>query len=360
MSVDIKIFLDLNIQRLRYNTKRGQLMKNIFRFLLYSIICVSIFSCSQDLKFALPEIDPLLSIQSFVDPDNGFKLTVTMARPIQEQNIQMDRDCQVDIYENDLFFTSLNLDSSRFIQSPDTQQLLRFYLDPNVLFSENKEYKVEVKYPGFETVIAKTIKPNAVKIKRVSFRHLTGEMPDWYYNTPSKLHSDDHSDIIKRDTSLIEFTITFDDPIETTNFYRFGVKLITKGSVPNPYFDRKIQYASLADPDPPFMQVIYMPDYPFYSGWTNPRIYEILYNDINSSGKEQSLKILVPSGGGGGKYVIYLYTMSEDYYKYMLDRWKYFKTENDPFAEPIKFYSNSNNGCGIFAFSSMDTDTIQF
>lgn len=343
------------------HTKIGKLMKNIFQRTLYIIACISSFSCSGDLKFALPEVDPLLSVQSFVDPDNDFELTVTMARPIQEENIQMDRDCQVEIYENDLFFTSLNLDPSKFIQGTDTQRLLRFSVDPKVLFSENKEYKVEVKYPGFEPVIAKAIKPKAVKIKKISFRHLTGEMPDWYYETPSKFSVDDLAGKIKRDTSLIEFSITFDDPIETTNFYRFGVKLITKGFKPNPYFDRKIQYASLGDPDPPFMQVIYKSDYPLNSEWAYQRFNEILYNTLNSRGKEQSIKILVPSGGGGGgKYVIYLYTMSEDYYKYMLDRWKYFKTTNDPFAEPIKFHSNSNNGCGIFTFSSMDTDTIQF
>ncbi len=318
-------------------------------------------SCSTDLKFDLPKRDPLLAIQSFIDPDNDFELIVTMAKPIQEQNIQMDRNCRVEIFENDLFFTQLILDSSRFIQGEGIQRLLKFYSDSGLGFSEEKEYKVEINYPNFEPVFAKTTIPKAVNIKKITFRQFTGEMPDWYYETPSKSSSDDHSGIIKRDTSLIEFTITFDDPIAASNFYRLGVKLITKSYTHQPYFDRKIQYASLADPDPPFMPVIYKPEYPLYSGWSNPRIYEILYNDVNSSGKEQSLKILVPAGGGGeGKYVIYLYTLSEDYYKYMLDRWKYFKTTNDPYAEPIKFYSNSNNGCGIFAFSSMDTDTIQF
>lgn len=333
----------------------------------YIIICSTIalaicISCSTDLKFDLPPVDPLLAIQSFVDPDNDFQLTVTMAKPIQEENnIQMDRNCLVNIYENDLFFARLNLDSSRFIIGEDVQRFLRFYIDTGLVFSETKDYKVEIDYPGFEIVTASTIKPNSVKIRNISFKHVISEMPDWYYNTPSF----NQSNQITRDTSLIEFKITFDDPFETMNYYRIGVKLLTEiyHAPLAPYFDRKIQYASLDYPDPCFMKVSYESDYPIYSGWGNPIIYDLLINDLKFNGKEQSINILVPGDTAkakGAKYIIYLYTMSEDYYKYMLDRWRYFKTEDDPFAEPIKFYSNSSNNCGIFAISSMDVDTIQF
>lgn len=338
-------------------------MKSKWLLNLCLITCISAFSCSEDIKFTLPEIEPLLAVQSFVDPDNDFDLIVTMAKPLQEQNIELERNCQVDIYENDLFFTRLNLDSSKFIQSTDKQRFLRFFADPSVLFSENKEYKIEVKYPGFELVTAKSIKPKAVTIKEITHRYFIGEMPDWYYETPSKSASDDHTGIIKRDTSLIEFTITFDDPIEASNFYRVGVNLITR---PNPlpfyYYDWRLQYALLTSPDPCFMKYSYKTKHRTASGWPNPTTYEMLFNDQISNGKEQTIKILVPGRevvSPGTQYLITLYTINEDYYKYMVDRWKYIKTEKDPFAEPIKFYSNLSNGCGIFAFSSIDVDTLQ-
>jgi len=328
------------------------------------IILLFANSCSKDMKFNLPGIDPLLSVQSFVDPDNDFELIVTMARPLQEPNIQLDRNCQVDIYENGLFFTSLTLDSSKFIRSTDKQRFLRFLADSSVLFSEEREYNIEVRYPGFEIVTAKSIKPKAVKIKEITHRYFTGEMPDWYYETPSKVASNDHTGIIKRDTSLIEFTITFDDPIEASNFYRLGVNLITR---PSPlsfyYWDWRLQYASFTSPDPCFMKYSYKTKHQTPSGLPNPTTYEMLYNDKNTNGKEQTLKILVPGGAvipPETKYLISLYAINEDYYKYMIDRWKYIKTENDPFAEPIKFYSNLSNGCGIFAISSVDIDTLQF
>lgn len=333
-------------------------MKNKWLLNLCLITCISAFSCSEDIKFTLPEIEPLLSVQSFVDPDNDFGLMVTMARPLQEPNIQLDRNCQVDIYENGLFFTRLNLDSSEFNRSTDKQRFLKFLADPSVLFSESKEYKIEVKYPEFEIVTAKSIKPEAVKIKEITHRYFVGEMPDWYYETPSKSSSD-----AKRDTSLIEFTIKFDDPSKTSNFYRVGVNLITRPRpLPFDYFERRLQYASLTSADPCFMKFTYLTEHPLYSGWTNPTTYELLFNDKISNGKEQTLKILIPGSAvisPGTKYLITLYTINEDYYKYMVDRWKFIKTENDPFAEPIKMYSNLSNGCGIFAFSSVDIDTLQ-
>lgn len=328
------------------------------RILCIPLAIAFLASCSTDITFDLPQVDPILSVNSIVDPDDDFKLIVTMARPVLEENIQMDINCQVNIYENGDYFAQLKLDSSDY-RPGKIPRLLKFSPDTKLNFSEGEEYKIEINYPGFEPLIAKTIKPNAVKINNISTRHFTGEMPDWYYKTPGR-SLPDISGKGKIDTSLVEFTITFDDPYESMNFYRIGVKCLYKGDSRSPYFDHKIQYASYTFPDPCFMKVIFESDYSSYMN--NHLFYEILYNDTNTNGKEQSIKILVPDSEVGEckKCVIYLYTLSEDYYKYMLDMWKYSKTKDDPFAEPMKFFSNSNNGCGIFAFSSIDTDTVQF
>jgi len=334
-------------------------MKNIFRRILYLITCVSSFSCSGDLKFALPEVDPLLSIQSFVDPDDKFKLTVSMARAIQGNFVQMDRNCEANIYENDIFTNHLILDPSKFIQGEYEQPYLGFFADSNMVFSEGKEYKVEINYPGFEPVIAKSIKPNAIKIKKVTYKRLTGEMPDWYYSTPRKQRIGQlipNVDI--RDTSLIEFTITMDDPFETANYYRIGINMAVSN------YNTRLQYASTENPEPVFMKYRYNSGkYLNPESSTNSLTYEILWNDNEFNGLEHSFKILVSRytyTQPNTQYIISLYTLNEDYYNYMLNRWKFFKTEDDPFAEPIRYYSNSNNGCGIFAFSSMDADTIKF
>jgi hypothetical protein len=336
-------------------------MNRIHHILFVLIGLFIIISCSRDLNFNLPKVNPLLSIQSFIDSDNEFELFVTMARPLIDQNIKMNRMCQVNIFDNDLFFTNLKLDPSKFIQGQDTQRLLKFIPDSELLFSEGKEYMVEVQYPEFESITGKTVKPKAVKINDVALRQFTGHMPNWYYNTPSKPYSD-YGQPNEQDTSLLEFTITFTDPAESSEYYRVGINLITNQGT-NRIFDRRLQYAINDIPDPCYMIFNYKTLNPLYSGWVNPATYEILWNDKGFNGENHSFKILVPSSTIipiGTKFVISLYTLSEDYYKYMIDKWKYSKTENDPFAEPVRLYSNISNGCGIFAFSSLNVDTIIF
>ncbi len=321
-------------------------------------------SCSNDLNFTLPEIDPLLSIQSFNDPDIESEMIISMARPLQSSNIEMNTDCQANLFENNLFYKRLFLDTSIFQNKFYNKRYLRFPIPDDITFSSGSDYRIEVTYPGFEKVTAESERPELVKIKKISWRQVTGEMPEWYYKTPSKMQFDTYQEETI-DTSLIEFNVTFDDPPESLNFYRIGVNLLTNLPRPINYVNRRIQYASTVDADPCFMKFNYKTKYPIYSGWNNPTTYEILWNDKNFNGEEHSIKILVPLGNGSGnpygaKIIISLYALNEDYYKYMVTRWEYSRTEDDPFAEPVKLYSNASNGCGIFAFSSLDVDTIVF
>lgn len=332
------------------------------KYILSGFVCIFLilFSCSRDIKFDLPDVESLVVIHSFVDPDIKNQIIVTMARSVQKPTIQMSMDCQVDLYENDIFLKRLDLDTMLYydLERHNLNSYLGFKIDSNPVFSEGNIYKVEVNYAGYETVSAETIMPETPVIKDITTRHFAGEMPDWYYNTPWKLLPQYTGDLMERDTSLIEFTVTFDDPAGIDNFYRIGVNLISTLPWPRNLFNRRIQYAVTSDPDPCFMRYEYYSYYPLHSGWSNPTTYEILWNDKYFDGEENPIKILVPSGGR--KYVISLYSLSEDYYKYMVSEWKYYKIENDPFAEPVRFHDNTSNGCGIFALSAVDIDTIVF
>jgi hypothetical protein len=322
-------------------------------------------SCSTDLKFDLPERDPLLAIQSFIGPDRDSRVRVTMARGIQDTAIQMDIDCQVDLFENGVFYKSLTLDTPAILSGTiSTQGYLDFPVDSSVVLSEGKEYTVKVNYPGFETVTAKDIKPHAVRISEINWRLFTGEMPEWYYDTP---WTNTYYDIYvpkprARDTLLIEFVITFDDPPGIDNFYCIGMNLVTPSGRPAPvnFHNIRCQYALYSDPDPPFQKYNYRTKYPYYYGWHNPITYEILWNDNDFDGSRHSITIIAPRPNVGAKCIISLYSLSENYHNYMIDRWKYYKVSDDPFSEPIRLHSNTSNGCGIFATYSVDKDTLQF
>lgn len=332
-------------------------MKNRTLVSILFLLQLSI-SCSDDLSFKLPDVEPLLSLQSFVDPDKEFELLLTVANPVQDSTFKMSTDCTVDILEDENTIERLFFDTILYNWGVINKCYLRFLSDSLIEFQEGKEYKVVANHPGFEELKAISVKPASVKIIQVTWKSFVGEMPDWYYDTPSKKISG-ISKGIDRDTNLIEFSISFIDPDQISNYYRLGINLITKPG--NRLFDRRIQYASQSLPNPCYMKFHFDTPYPLYSGWSNPQTYEILWNDNEFNGEDHTIKILVPgSSSQGSKYIVSLYSLNEDYYKYMVSRWKYSISEDDPFAEPVRFFSNTSNGCGIFAFSSLDADTIEF
>lgn len=341
-------------------------MKHILNSIFAGIL-ILISSCSNDMTFSLPDTDPLLAVQSFIGPDHDSRVRVTMARGIQDPALQMDIDCQVDLFEDGVFYKSLTLDTPAILSGTiSTQGYLDFPVDSSVVLSEGKEYSVKVNYPGFETVTARDAKPYTVKIKEINWRYLSVEWPEWYFDTPAYQVS-----LIgesRKKGSMIEFTVTIDDPSDTKNFYRIGLNSVDLSSI---YLARdcRSQYAIYSDPDPPYLEYRYKSKAHRYSGSfkgynfapiTQWITWEILWSDKSFNGSSHSFKIIAPPPGDGTYYVVSLYSLSYDYYNYMIDRWKYYKVSDDPFSEPIRLHSNTSNGCGIFAMYSVDKDTLQF
>jgi len=264
-------------------------------------------------------------------------------------------------------YKSLTLDTPAILSGTiSTKGYLDFPVDSSVVLSDGKEYTIKVNYPGFETVTGRDTKPNTVKIKELSWRYLTGEWPEWFFDTPAYRIS--LMGETRKGDLLIEITIVIDDPPDIENFYRIGLNGIDLSST---YLDRdcRMQYAIYSDPDPPYMAYRYKSKAHRFSGTlkgyniapiTQWITWELLWSDKSFNGSSHSFKIIAPHPGDGTYYVVSLYTLSYNYFNYMIDRWKYYKVSDDPFSEPIRLHSNTSNGCGIFAMYSVDKDSLQF
>ena len=352
-------------------------MKKIYWFILLIFLCLPISFCTKEFKYELPKVDPKVAILSINDPENEFLFEITMAKPFRDSIIKLNSDCKVDLYEDDHFLTTLKLDMALYNKNTYNQRLLKFSADSGLRFIDGKEYNVKVKYPGIDPVTSKTDKPVHVIIKEVTWTQYDDDMPNWYSVAEGMIFQD----ILPIKRPYIEWTITFDDPSGFQNYYRIGVNY--QYSCPrswslNASVDGRLQYASSSLPDPVYMHSKYLVqnqlepyEHPLFQ-YTK----EILWSDNEFNGTEHSIKIVTPRPSqitgdlyfnpvllkpSNFKYIISLYTLSEDYYKYWVDRWKFMKSSqiSDPFAEPMKFHSNTSNGCGIFAFSSLDRDTIE-
>ncbi|MBW6501322.1 MAG: DUF4249 domain-containing protein [Bacteroidales bacterium] len=350
-------------------------MKNKYLRWINFLTSLIIISCETSLEFELPKNDPVPAILASNDPDCVFQVRVTMAKPFQDSIVKVNGSCSVSIFEDGNFFTELSLDTSSFesIQDKFRGYPQRIFIkDPGIKFTEGKEYKITANIPGYHLLSATTSIPSAVKIKSVSWQEYEGTMPQWYWeSTVETLASPPLHNAIP---PLIEWTITFDDPPLIKNYYRIGVGfrgIVHKVDDNYFYADGKTQYAPTNSNDPTFMYVINRssetnpdPDNKYYTVLTK----EIIFSDYNFDGTVYSVRILTPrpsniiqnaDTNSFFKYIINLYSLSEDYYKYWLDRYHVEKLSKDPFAEPLRIHSNISNGAGIFAFSSLDTDTVQ-
>ncbi len=351
-------------------------MKPESRIFYKFMVFLLLISCETSLKFELPEIDPVPAILSSNDPDCAFQVRVTMARPFQDSISHIDADCRIEIFEDDNFLAELFLDTS--LNSENIRDEFQgypgriFIKDPEVKFKEGKEYKINVDVPGYHSLTATTSIPEAVKIKSVSWKEYNGPMPQWYWQYIVEALASYHP--FNAIPPLVEWSITFDDPLLIKNYYRIGVGfrgiLHKEGDI---FYlaDGKMQYAPTNSNDPTFMYVINRPperdpdpDNKYYTFLTK----EIIFSDYNFDGTEYSVRILTPRPGNIiehadtnsiFKYIINLYSLSEDYYKYWIDRYHAEKLNMDPFSEPLRIHTNISNGAGIFAFSSLDTDTVQ-
>jgi hypothetical protein len=340
-----------------------------------TFICCN--SCETNTKYELPDVVPVLAILSSNDPDNLFQVRVTIAKPFEDELYPVNADNHVKLFENGNLFAELMqdtiLDNSENIHDKSQGYPQRiFIMDPEVKFTSGKEYKIEVSVPEYPTLSATTTIPDPVKIKSISKTEFDGGMPYrfWYYNPVDLLAG--HSST-SANPPLIEWTITFDDPPAEKNYYRIGVRcraLLHKDDSISYFVDGMVGYSPVNSNDPIYMYVINRspnrninPNDIYHSVFTK----QILFSDNNFDGNEFSVTILTPRPSDIQKitdendtfnYIINLYSLSEDYYKYWLDRYRAEKLYDDPFSEPVRVHSNISNGAGIFAFSSFDSDTV--
>ena len=89
-------------------------------------------------------------------------------------------------------------------------------------------------------------------------------------------------------------------------------------------------------------------------------------NDKSFNGKDFRIKILIHQGNilhdrkqrGKGMITVYLNSLSKEFYKYALSFSEQIETGDNPFTEPVKVYSNIENGLGVFAGYSYSKDSL--
>ncbi len=196
-------------------------------------------------------------------------------------------------------------------------------------------YAVSVSAAGFETVTSAVTVPEPIAIINVtSARKSTPEVPGIYMRT---------------------FEITFKDIPGQLNYY--ALMMYTSSFSRVPPFERLEWIPLMERPLDPSFAADYYEEFYFNYGTSGYGDYNVLFNDRMFDGKTYTFKLDVyeqtfPEDTLNNtplEYLVYLKTLTEEYYNYRVTYNKQRDARDDPFAQPVEVFNNINNGYGVFA-----------
>ncbi|MDF1547869.1 MAG: DUF4249 family protein, partial [Bacteroidales bacterium] len=246
--------------------------------------------------------------------------------------IYQDDNCLDTLYHN---YTYLSLQYAYTIGN---------YWSKKVVPQPGKEYKIVVKAPGLPDAMSITQIPEMVKIEHVD--------TTWALVTNNN-----------RTSGQLICHINFTDPPNKKNYYLLNISAKRPKHWPE---EPDYPYVVFNCNDPVVEEKII--ENPLMEG-----IDGIVFSDKTINGENYDLKLSVSDerydesflNDPNFNFIDYekttyfrLYTISEEYYKYLQSLILYYSKVGNPFTEPVHVFSNINGGYGIFAGAAVSCDSI--
>ncbi len=250
----------------------------------------------------LPEHQPLLVINSFINPDSVFEVFVSKSSDFWAPPSFLTNDATVTICE------SGNLVAELFQIRQGTYRATNY--KPRI----GVTYELRVSAEGFKSVTSTATIPSPIKIDSVVVTEKS---------------------IDRFKTNL---TIFFQDPPGEDNYYQLLLYSIRKyeSNTSLTIIGFSSSDAVLQKPDVSLQESdYYYDDALFDDALFDGQFYDL---DINFNIPFESIEMFVV-----------LLTTSESYYNFRKSVVQQKLSEDNPFAEPVPIYTNIENGLGVFA-----------
>jgi hypothetical protein len=324
---------------------------------LFGFLLILLTACQDD-KLDIPDTGRKITINGLITTDKLLNVRISKSAYLTDESsseqvsLYSIDNAQVLIYQNNNVIDSLYFNEPWFdISFYDNLYQNGNYVSKYLFPITGKEYKVIAKVPGMPEASSITTIPDLVRIERLDTSRII------VANQFSK-------------TNLcLKCNIEFTDPANETNYYLFNIYKNYKefGSMNSdnmgflcndPIVEEKLigHIGSALSGDP---------------------IRGIAYTDKLINGQKSDLTVTISctdiglpfwiddpnyNGDGNHRKVIYfrLYSITEEYFKYIQTLNKYNKDYDNPLAKPELVYSNVTGGYGIFAGAEVSSDSIVF
>lgn len=302
-------------------------MKNLFPIILIlSVLTLS--NCTKQIDFDEQDIAPRIVVNSLFTNDSVWSAHISRSVGVLDNTSYTTiDDASVNIFdENTNLVTTLTHQGNGLYTSPTGVSPL-----------PNQSYTLEASASGYESVNATNFIPPAV--------------PIYQLDTVTSTNSNDET--------ILEATITFQDPPNVSNYYMLEV--LVKGTWESWEGD-SIEFREPLEISCDDINVETVNRFNF-GGFENTYLY-LMLKDQNFDGENYALTFSVINYAELKEMELFgeirLVNTSEAYFNYLTSFNMYQRTINNPFATPVQVYSNVNNGMGIFAGGTLTSWDVQF
>lgn len=303
-------------------------MKNLLPLLLiFSALTLS--NCTKEIEFDAQDIAPRIVVNSLFTNDSIWAAHISRSVGVLETTSYTTiDDANVNIF-----------DANANLVTTLTHQGNGLYTSPTGLSPQaNQSYTIEASASGYESVNASSSIPSAV--------------PIYQLDTVTSTNSDGET--------ILEATITFQDPPSISNYYMLEV--YATGTWIDEWEQDTIEIREPLQISCDDINVETVNRFNF-GGFENTYLY-LMLKDQNFDGENYSLTFSVINYAELKEMDLFgeirLVNTSEEYFNYLKSFNMYQRTINNPFATPVQVYSNVNNGMGIFAGGTLTSWTVQF
>ena len=316
-------------------------MKQKYYTFILLLLSLSLSSCYKEIDLDKYRTQPKIVINCAISPDNVIMASVTRTwfYPESTPYVKLPH-AKVDLYINDEYVEQMKWEqynkNDHSSASPDS--VFTSHITPK----EQDKVKIVVSAKGYETAVAEETVPRHVPILKTGYHNIT-KRP----NT-DVTYIDPDGNLIEQFIYEIEYEITVQDKNETSDFYALTTSRTKTYSWGEDFYQNELQTT-----DPVLSENINILDGAMgFDGLDN---HSFLFTDKQISGQTYTLKFkeTCKENPDGSTISIYLYSLSQSYYQYILSIQKISGSTlegalgNLGFGEPIRVYSNIEGGSGI-------------
>ncbi|MEQ9441952.1 MAG: DUF4249 domain-containing protein [Cyclobacteriaceae bacterium] len=323
-------------------------MQKLHYFLLG--LAISITACETVVEVDLPQEAPKLVTHAIIQADSTFWILLTQSKPILSQaDIQTVSGAEVTLYEEETRVARLEENE----ENPGTGIYQSSFIP-----TAGQMYTLRISKQGFESVEATTYIQPAVPIQHL--RYDTTQYEYSYYDDSGSL-------VTGKEINLKEVWLTLNDSPDEDNFYE--IQLLQYTTYYQGEEDENGEYIitdTLQRLDPIYLRSNdpVVADNEFFEEDGSFSGSSLVFTDEIFAGKSYTINFeaegFYSSGNDGddNKYIVVLRTLNDHFYRYRESVELQRDTEGNPFAEPVPVFNNIEEGYGIFAGFSNDTETI--